>query len=121
MKLKIEHKNELQWFGFVDKEVVCEFEYFKDKEGYWINNISIEEEFQRRGYGEIMIKEALKKYEKIFVSTADKIDIKALALPNDLRYVNETYGEVAHFWLFVNRLIEKGILKNEWKKFPSAL
>lgn len=117
--IKIEKISELYWEGSIGTKVVCEFRYFKDFEGkIWVNNITTYEDFQGKGYGTQMIVNALLEYQEIYISTAEKIDIKERNLANDERYFNEYCLEESNIYKFANRLIKKGILKSCWLRHP---
>lgn len=110
----IKQIEELYWEGYLENEAVCQFEYFKDSEGrYWVNNIVSYGKDARKGYGTKMIVEALKVYGRIYISTAEKYEIKQRRLENDLRYNNDYSFEESNIGKFSKRLVEKGILESD--------
>src|SRR5574343_867237 len=89
-ELVIEQKSDCQWIGKINNELVCEFNYYKDCKGkYWINDISTFDPFKEIGVGTKMIENALSIYNEIYVSTAEKHEIKTVGIKGDLRYTNE--------------------------------
>lgn len=111
--------DELNWTGYLGATAMCNFQFFKDKEGtYWINNIGCSE--HQKGYGTAIIKEALKIYQEIHVSTADESEVKARRNKEDkdYRYVKEFNYESSTLKKFVDSLILEGILKPEWIRNP---
>jgi hypothetical protein len=120
MKFKIYQIGELTWHGKIGEKRVCTFEYFKDNNGHrWINYIETNDRYRKKGYGTKVIIEALKIYKEIYVSTAKKMEILRIGLQNDSRYTNDEHlGDNSPLMLFVQKCIEKGILKPEWKKHP---
>ncbi len=113
-EFKITQIKELYWEGKLGEKIICRFEYFKDEHGIiWVNNIATDGPKQRKGYGTNMIIEALKVYNEIFISTADKLEIKTERLSNDLRYTNDD-----NLWYFINKCVQRAFLKKEWIKHP---
>jgi len=111
--------SELHWIGSIENKIICEFEYFEDNRGrIWINNISTDEDYRKKGYGTKMLTEALKVYNKIYVSTANKTEIKSKGIENDCRHTNDELDEQHPLWIFIDKCIEKEIFKKDWVKHP---
>lgn len=117
--LEIRRIDECHWKGYLGKNLICEFEYFRDFEGkYWINNIATFDDRKQQGFGTKMILCALAEYKKIYVSTAEKVDIKTNAIKGDFRYTNDLSYDVSELKEFVDKLVQKDILKSEWVRHP---
>ena len=113
-EFKINRISELVWHGKIGSSRICEFQYFKDSQDrIWINIIGTYGNFQKMGYGSKMLIEALKFYKVIYISSAEKREVKAKGIPNDFRYTNDE-----NLMLFIEKCIQKDILKKEWFKHP---
>lgn len=117
--LVIIQKGELNWQGTINGDLVCDFEYFKDGAGlFWVNNISTFEPHNQKGFGTKMIQAALIIYGEIYISSAEKDEIKTMGINGDLRYTNAPSFDESDLKIFVNELIIQGVFKKEWVKHP---
>lgn len=113
-KLEILQISELVWEGRIGNEVICRFEYFLEDNKFWINIISTEWKYKSQGFGTQMICAALKVYNEIYVSTGTRRELNAKGLRGDSRYESDR----KELTPFVNKLVERGVLKKEWIQNP---
>ena len=114
----IKHLSDLEWAGYIDNALICEFRYYMDDNGkIWINNIATDGNFQEKGFGTRMIIAALEVYKEIYVSTAERWEIEAKRKFSD-KIRDERYSVDGRLWPFINKLVERDILKQEWLKKP---
>lgn len=104
--------DELRHEGFIDGKKVCDFVYFEDKNGnYWLNSANVEIEFQRKGIGTAMIKQAVEWYGAIYFSKAQRYYHDRFQ--GDTRYLSTEGAALA------NSCLRKGIINEEWFFDPS--
>ena len=60
-----------------------------------------------------MLQAALEVHKEIYVSTANRLEVNAHKVPNDSRYPCDD-----QLMIFAIKCVEKGILKQEWIKYP---
>jgi hypothetical protein len=129
LKSNIEKISELKWKMYIEHEIVLpeelggnriikkivEFNYYKDKSNkYWLNNCAVPEEYQRQGFGRMMIKRAIKEYGQVYFSNLNPLEFNT-AYPNqgyDSRYLTAE-GE-----RFVKGLITNKDIPADWLRFP---
>lgn len=123
----ITQTNELEWVGKIEENIICSFKYFKDKHGYWINNIFTEHKYQQNKtekYGTRMLKKAIEVYGKVFISNATRLEVndnqkykgdEGFTI-QDSRYTNDN-----NLMNFIEKCIEKGIVDKDWIKNPFKL
>lgn len=110
----IKRISDFEWAGYLDNILICEFRYYLDDNGkIWINNIGTEGNFQEKGFGTQMIVAALEVYKEIYVSTAERWEIEAKRKSSD-KVRDERYSVDGRLWPFINKLVERGIMKQEW-------
>lgn len=96
--------------GFVDGEKVSSLELWQDEEtgDFWLNGIYVDkEENYGKGYASSLIREALKYYDAIYVSTAPDYEHKQ----NGDTTARELTIDGA---TLVKNLKSRGVLKEEW-------
>lgn len=121
-ELIVTQNSELTWLGTIKGDLVCQFDFFKDSEGkYWINDITTFEPNNEKGFGTKMMEAAFIVYNEIYVSTAEKYEIKSRGIKGDLRYTNALSFDESDLKIFVDKLILKGIFKKEWVCHPFKL
>ncbi len=92
-------------------ELIGEIEFLLISDEIWLNNIGIEEEYRRLKIATSEIKLAVKKFTKLMISKSEKGEHKRNNIIGDRRYIDSEEG-----LLFINSMIEQGILKKEWIK-----
>lgn len=118
-------KNEFDWIGRIGNELVCEFNYLKDNEGYWINFMCTKEKYRNSGFGfgTKMINEAVKVYGKVFICSLSRLEfnIKKHDAKNYIFTTNTSdtrYPKDEVLMKFAKKCIAKNIIKQEWVKSP---
>lgn len=124
-RLVVTKLNDYDWHGTLDGKLICEFNYLKDYQGYWINFMCTHEKYRDKGYGfgTKMINEAVKEYGKVLFCGIERLEFNTkkyqvnnysvLTNKSDTRYPKD---EV--LMIFANKCIEKKIIKKEWVKSP---
>lgn len=91
--------------------MVAEFDYYEDDNGRkWINQMYVNNKFQRRGIGSHMIKLAVQEYGEVYASSGSKMD--GSDDDSDTRYLSNEGASL------INSCIKKGIMKKEWLLNP---
>lgn len=128
--LIIKRISDLEWKIIIENEIlsptkfikintvtkkIVEFNYYKDKKGYyWLSNCCVPEEYQKNGIGIMMIKHAIKAYGQVYFSNASQLEfnIKYPKHRYDSRYLTYEGKKM------VESLIRKNLIPNEWHRFP---
>ncbi|MED1902528.1 GNAT family N-acetyltransferase [Bacillus thuringiensis] len=99
------------WCGYINDTMVAEFDYYEDDNGRkWINQMYVNNKFQRRGIGSHMIKLAVQEYGEVYASSGSKMD--GSDDDSDTRYLSNEGASL------INSCIKKGIMKKEWLLNP---
>ena len=95
--------------GYINKKRVCELYLLESKEKFWLNSINTNKVFESKGYATKLILKALEFHDAIYISTADGTQHTT---PEDTRYLTPDGS------LFVDKLLEMNIIKEEWMFNP---
>lgn len=117
--------NQFDWEGRIDNKLICEFNYLKDNQGYWINYMCTNEEYRNKGYGfgTKMIEAAINEYGKILVNNLSRLEFNAKKHSIE-NYTFETNRSDTRYPMddalmkFINKCIDKKIVKKEWVLSP---
>ncbi|MFH2140879.1 MAG: GNAT family N-acetyltransferase [Bacteroidota bacterium] len=128
-KLIIRKKNELRWDADIEEEIIIPeeqvsnktikktavFHYYKDRNNnYWLANCEVPDDYQRQGIGSLMIKRAIMEYGQVYFSNASRLEFNTKHPEHgyDSSYLD------SQGWKFVEALIRKKIIPNDWLRFP---
>ena len=110
---------------FEKKEIVAEFEFYKDEANkVWANKIVSYGIYQGIGIGTQIIKTANEKFGKIYFSNATQSEKAMFSKDkaNDFRYFSDALKfEDSNIGLFVSSLIKKGIIKSDQIQNPYTI
>lgn len=109
-----EEENRFSWLIFdKGKKRIGEFEFLWDEhQRLWLNNCSVDEDYQQKGIGTSVIKHAVKVFDALYFCTASKEELIGGGKEYDSRYLTEE-GVI-----LMESCLRNKIIKSDWAIKP---
>ena len=106
-RIRIDSFDLVSYTAFFDDLEVGSLELYEDSEGrYWLNNIDVKPDYQRKGIGLSLLNEAVNAYGEIYAATNFSKDQEEEDA--DTRHLSQEGAAL------VNCALRNGILQPEW-------